>query len=103
MLTIAYIGNGKSTNRYHLPFVLQRKDKIKVKKIFARHLEKSEWDRIPGVLYTDNINELLHDEEIDLIVICTRDDNDLHYNYAKMVLESNKHCLVEKPFMSSAA
>ena len=33
MLTIAYIGNGKSTNRYHLPFVLQRKDKIKVKKI----------------------------------------------------------------------
>lgn len=103
MLTIAYIGNGKSTNRYHLPFVLQRKDKIKVKKIFARHPEKLEWDRIPGVLYTDNINELLHDEEIDLIVICTRDDNDLHYNYAKMVLESNKHCLVEKPFMSSAA
>ena len=103
MLTIAYIGNGKSTNRYHLPFVLQRKDKIKVKKIFARHPEKLEWDRISGVLYTDNINELLHDDEIDLIVICTRHDNDLHYNYAKMVLESNKHCLVEKPFMSSAA
>ena len=86
MLTIAYIGNGKSTNRYHLPFVLQRKDKIKVKKIFARHPEKLEWDRISGVLYTDNINELLHDDEIDLIVICTRHDNDLHYNYAKMVL-----------------
>lgn len=30
MLTIGYIGNGKSTNRYHLPFVLQRKN-IKVK------------------------------------------------------------------------
>ena len=22
-----------------------------------------------------------------------------HYDYAKMVLEHNKHCLVEKPFM----
>lgn len=34
MLTIGYIANGKSTNRYHLPFVLQRKDKIKVKTIY---------------------------------------------------------------------
>ena len=37
MLTIGYIGNGKSTNRYHLPFVLQREN-IKVKtrdKIFS--------------------------------------------------------------------
>ena len=31
MLTVGFIGNGKSANRYHLPFVLQRKDKIKVK------------------------------------------------------------------------
>jgi hypothetical protein len=29
MLTIGYIGNGKSTNRYHLPFVLQQ-DNIKI-------------------------------------------------------------------------
>ena len=31
MMTIGIIGNGKSANRYHLPFLLQRKDKIKVK------------------------------------------------------------------------
>lgn len=30
-LTIGFIGNGKSTNRYHMPFILTRKDKIKVK------------------------------------------------------------------------
>ena len=42
-LVIAFIANGKSTNRYHLPFVLQRKDKIKVKKIYARNLNKKEW------------------------------------------------------------
>ena len=32
MLTIGFIGNGKSANRYHMPFILQRPDKIKVKK-----------------------------------------------------------------------
>lgn len=35
MLTIAYIGNGKSTNRYHLPFSTKLKDKIKVKTIYS--------------------------------------------------------------------
>ena len=33
-LTIGFIGNGKSTNRYHMPFILTRKDKIKVKTIW---------------------------------------------------------------------
>lgn len=33
MLNIGYIGNLKSTNRYHLPFVLQREG-IKVKTIY---------------------------------------------------------------------
>ncbi len=36
MLTIAYLGNGKSTNRYHLPFSRKLKDKIKIKTIFSR-------------------------------------------------------------------
>lgn len=32
MLTIAYLGNGKSTNRYHLPFSRKLSDKIRIKK-----------------------------------------------------------------------
>ena len=34
-LVLAYIGNGKSANRYHLPFVLQRSDKFIVKLILG--------------------------------------------------------------------
>lgn len=34
-LTIGYYGNGKSTNRYHLPFLMRRKDTIFVKTIYA--------------------------------------------------------------------
>lgn len=34
MLTIAYLGNGKSTNRYHLPFSRKLTDKINIVKCF---------------------------------------------------------------------
>ena len=96
MLTVGFIGNGKSANRYHLPFVLQRKDKIKVKTIVTRNLENKTWKRIDGINYTDKIEELYNDPEIDLVVICLKPD--LHYRYAREVLENNKNCLVEKPF-----
>lgn len=96
MLTVGFIGNGKSANRYHLPFVLQRKDKIKAKTIVTRNLENKTWKRIDGINYTDKIEELYNDPEIDLVVICLKPD--LHYRYAREVLEHNKNCLVEKPF-----
>ncbi len=99
MFTIGYIGNGKSTNRYHLPFVLQRKN-IKVKTIYQRNPQNEIWDRITGVNYTSDLNEILNDTDIQMIVVCTRHDS--HYEYAKMVLEHNKHCLVEKPFMETS-
>ncbi|WP_286903931.1 oxidoreductase [Clostridium sp. UBA1652] len=99
MLTIGYIGNGKSTNRYHLPFVLRREN-IKVKTIYQRNPKHESWARIEGVNYTSDLDELLNDEDIQLIVVCTRHDS--HYEYSKMVLEHNKHCLVEKPFMETS-
>ncbi len=99
MLNIGYIGNGKSTNRYHLPFVLQREN-LKVKTIYQRNSNNEKWNRIEGVKYTSDLDELLKDKDIDLIVVCT--GNDSHYKYAKQVLESNKHCLVEKPFMENS-
>ncbi|MFT8352776.1 oxidoreductase [Clostridium saccharoperbutylacetonicum] len=99
MLKIGYIGNGKSTNRYHLPFVLQRKN-IMVKTIYQRSAKNEKWDRIEGVNYTTDLKELLNDPEIQLIVVCTT--NSSHFQYVKMVLESNKHCLVEKPFMETS-
>ncbi|WP_315108971.1 oxidoreductase [Clostridium intestinale] len=99
MLTIGYIGNGKSANRYHLPFVLQRKN-IKVKTIYDKYPESSNWSKIDGVNYTSDLDELINDDEIQLIVICTRHDS--HYEYAKIVLNSNKHCMVEKPFVETS-
>lgn len=100
-LTIGYIGNGKSTNRYHLPYVLQRKDTFQVKTIYNPRIPSKVWAAIPGILYTDRLEELLDDPQIDLIVVCTR--HHLHFSYAKQVLEHGKHCLVEKPFTETSA
>ncbi|WEV57061.1 Gfo/Idh/MocA family oxidoreductase [Ligilactobacillus acidipiscis] len=95
MLNLAFIGNGKSANRYHLPFVLKLQDKFHVKTMFSRHM-KDDWKRIEGVHYTTDINEIYDDPQIDLVVISTPPQ--FHYQYAKEVLEHGKNVLVEKPF-----
>lgn len=99
MLTIAYIGNGKSANRYHLPFSRQIKE-IKIKTIYSTNLE-SPWERIEGVEYTTNIQDIYEDPEIDLVVVST--PSQFHYSLGKEVLEAGKHALIEKPFCESSA
>ncbi|MCD7949885.1 MAG: Gfo/Idh/MocA family oxidoreductase [Erysipelotrichaceae bacterium] len=99
-LVVGYIGNGKSANRYHLPFITQRKDKFIVKSIFDIHVRHDIWSKIDGVQYTENVDDILNDPDIDMVVICTT--HHLHYEYAKKVLNAHKHCLVEKPFMETS-
>ncbi|MFT8878972.1 MAG: Gfo/Idh/MocA family oxidoreductase [Oenococcus sp.] len=100
MLTIAYIGNGKSANRYHLPFSLKLKDKIKVKTIYSRKPDSS-WPKIDGINYTNDIHDIYDDPEIQLVVIST--PSNTHFSLAKDVLEHGKGALVEKPFTETSA
>ncbi|MEC5317550.1 Gfo/Idh/MocA family oxidoreductase [Brenneria populi subsp. brevivirga] len=100
-LTIGFIGNGKSANRYHLPFVLTRTEKITVKMIYSVNLEKDVWPRLPDIEYTDNLDVLLGDPDIQLVVIST--PSSLHYPLAKKVLLAGKNCVVEKPFTETSA
>lgn len=99
MLTMAYIGNGKSANRYHLPFSLKRGN-IRVKTIYDPSPD-SPWEKIEGVNYTTKIEDVLEDPEIQLVAVCT--PSQLHYPLAKQVLESGKNALVEKPFANTSA
>ena len=98
-LVLGYIGNGKSTNRYHLPFALNRPGKIKVKTIYQRTLGKGSWDPFDGIKYTDNLDEMLSDQEIQAVIICTPVTS--HKVLVKQVLSAGKHCVVEKPFALS--
>ena len=99
-LIIGMIGNGKSTNRYHAPFILSRSDTMEIRRIWARNLKKQDWPRIPGVQYTENVDEVLNDPEIDVVIITL--PHHLHYTYTKKVLEAGKNCVTEKPFTSSS-
>ena len=68
MLTIGYIGNGKSANRYHIPYVLTRNN-IKIKTIYDLHISHDVWKKISDVNYTVYLVDLLNLSKIDLIVI----------------------------------
>ena len=70
LLILGYYGNGKSTNRYQIPFLMRRADKIRVKTIYARTL-KNDWARWDGVTYTNQPDELLQDPQIDVVVVTT--------------------------------
>ncbi len=94
-ITVGFIGAGKSTHRYQGPFVLRRDDKFTIKTVWARNLDHVKWEKMPGVNYTDDLDSMLQDEEIDVIIVCTPV---MHYEYAKMVLEAGKNVIVEKPF-----
>lgn len=95
-INVGFIGNGKSANRYHIPFILRRKDKFCVKMIYTMDHSKDIWDEVEGTIYTEDLNELLNNKDIDVIVIST--PSSFHGMYAKMVIESKHHCVVEKPF-----
>ncbi|WDF83319.1 Gfo/Idh/MocA family oxidoreductase [Lacticaseibacillus pabuli] len=98
-ITVAYIGNGKSTNRYHLPFILKLQDRFQVKTIYARH-HSDAWTPIAGVHYTTNIDDVLDDPEVSLVVITTPPAP--HFELATQVLNHGKNVLVEKPFTETS-
>ncbi len=100
-LRIGFIGNGKSTNRYHAPFILNRPDTMEIRKIWARNPAKTDWARIEGAEYTDDLDSLLNDPELDVIVVTL--PHHLHYEYTKKVIEAGKNCVCEKPFTPTKA
>ena len=99
-MQIGFIGNGKSTNRYHAPFILNRPDTMEIRTIYARNLNKQDWARIEGVKYTDRIEDVLEDPEIDVVVAAL--PHHAHYEYARRVIEAGKNCIVEKPFTETS-
>ena len=56
--------------------------------------------RYPGVLFTDDVRELMESPEIDAIVIATPVST--HFELALQALQAGKHVLVEKPLASSS-
>ena len=101
VLNLAFIGNGKSTNRYHAPFVLTRPEEFRVTHVYERHPGTSPWKPLPGVTYTDDLEALLANPAVDVVAVCT--PVGAHYELARQALEAGKHVVVEKPFTCTVA
>lgn len=101
VINCAFIGFGKSTTRYHLPYVLNRKDSWHVAHIFRRHAKPEEQAPIYShIHFTSDLDEVLNDPDVKLVVVCTHADS--HFEYAKRALEA-ENVLVEKPFTPTLA
>lgn len=101
-LHCAFIGFGKSTTRYHLPYVLHRKDRWRVAHIYRRSAKPQEQaPQYSHIHFTSDLDEVLNDPQVKLVIVCTHADS--HFEYAKRALEAGKNVLVEKPFTSTLA
>ena len=98
-LQIGFIGFGKSTTRYHLPYVMIDPH-FEVTWIYNRtakpELEEKYTDKLPAVQFTTDLDKMLSDEKLQVVVINTPPAT--HFAYALKALQQQKHVLVEKPF-----
>ena len=100
-LNIAYVGFGKSTNRYHIPYVKEREN-IVIKRVVNRTLgkrpEQAELEAT-GTLFSTDVADIINDDLIDLVVIVT--PAFAHYDYAKQLLLAGKNVLCDKPLVET--
>lgn len=101
ILTMAIVGFGKSAMRYHLPYLLNRKN-IHVKYIVDRsnktELQANYQDS--GIKFVTDIQEVLADDTVQLVTLCTPPLT--HFSLGKQVLSANKNVLIEKPFCETS-
>ena len=99
ILNVGLIGFGLSGRYFHSPF-LTTNPRFHLKTVVERSKnEAQEFD--PNVENARSTDELLSDESIDLVFICT--PNETHFPYAMDALENGKHVVIEKPFASTEA
>jgi predicted dehydrogenase len=85
---------GMSGRVFHMP-LLSHHRAFRVKSVVQRRTDEVQ-KTYPFVNRVRSFDEMLHDPEIDLIVVNTPDST--HYTLAKQSLEAGKHTVVEKPF-----
>lgn len=97
-LKLAYVGFGKSTNRYHIPYV-QIRDTFEIARIVTPTLMKNPQAQTAleamGTVFSTDIQDILSDDHIDLVVVVTPPTT--HFDLAKQLLTAGKNVLLDKP------
>ena len=85
---------GMSGKLFHAPFI-DAHPGFELAAIVERHNNDSK-ERYPNAKLYRSVEELCADKELELIVVNT--PTHLHFEQAKLVLESGKNMVIEKPF-----
>ena len=96
MLNVAIIGFGLSGRYLQAPF-FEANPNFNLKTIVSN--SQNPQAIFPNVKVARSLDEVLADDSIDLVSICS--PNATHFDYAKRTLLSGKHVLVEKPFTAT--
>jgi predicted dehydrogenase len=93
-ITVGIASFGMSGKIFHAPLLAHHKN-FRIKRIVER--TKSEAQKLyPDVIVSRSFEDLLHDNEVELIVVNTPDQT--HFEYVKKSLEAGRNVVVEKPF-----
>ncbi|KAG8934221.1 hypothetical protein FRC02_010391 [Tulasnella sp. 418] len=97
------LGMGLSATTFHIPFIQALPDLFVLHSIMERSATPTK--STARALYGDQIKvvttleEITGDPEVQCVVIST--PNSTHYPYAKAILQSGKHVIIEKPLVPS--
>lgn len=94
-IRVGMLSYGMSGRVFHAP-LLHVNDGYDMVKVMQRSSD-SAGDRYPYVCTVRKAEDIIHDPEIDLVLVNTPDHT--HYNFAKEALGAGKHVIVEKPFV----
>lgn len=97
ILNIGLVGAGAFAAGMHLPNIKGLSHQYRLKAVMNRTGSKGKAvaEQFGADYATTNYRDILHDQDIDLVLIATRHDS--HASMALQALEAGKHVFVEKP------
>lgn len=97
IINVALVGTGGFATGMHLPNISKLSNKYKLYSVMNRTGHKAEAvaKQYNANYVTTNYDEILKDNNVDLVMICTRHDS--HAHLALEALKAGKNVFVEKP------
>ncbi|MFN5423224.1 MAG: Gfo/Idh/MocA family oxidoreductase [bacterium] len=97
MISTAVISYGISARTFHIPFITT--DPFFSLDMILERNGDAAGKAFPNAKIVRTIEEVLSDQTIELVVICS--PNTTHFPYAKAAMLAGKHVVVEKPFTNT--
>jgi len=96
-IRVAVVGAGGFAQGVHLPNLIKLRHRYELRYVVSRTGSKAlnVARRFGAAKASTDFEQMLGDEEVDLVIICTR--HHLHAQMALQALRAGKHVLVEKP------